>query len=496
MINRRNFFKVTPVLALSTVTTMSLGANHEMGISMHSVTSIKELIDIDITLLDTIVVKGYHKINDGGGGVFYWDAHSSEIADDGIFFKSITLEHGRWVRIFDSSIDPRWFGAKLDGITNDTKAINTAIVTASKLRYKLEFHGKKTLVDYFILLDNTRLIGNGITVVQASSGSLLKASTNLSISDLSILDIIFENKHHDNSSLMDFGFKDLKLNNVNIERCTFIQTGSSDNIICIGPYSKNLYINNCTFQGVKDFEWHENNNINAQSLIIQKNFSKADIFDNSTTINGCRFIDGGYGLRAYGKGLGLRNFIITNNYFEGQNIGGFMGYHGANYKVSNNTFFNITAPKRKNNDGAVCWLDESSYHRSESFNYILFENNTIKDCVGNAIYCESLPYGVITNNLITNIKKRNNDPYTILIGKKKYISNGGNGLLVTAGVHAQYINNKRVIQCEGNGVLIHFALGTTFKHGRVMGIIIKDNIIENIDCSGTETEKHKSNETF
>lgn len=46
----------------------------------------------------TALVLGYHAPNDGGGGLFYWDAGSTLTPDRGTIFRSLSSPTGRWLR--------------------------------------------------------------------------------------------------------------------------------------------------------------------------------------------------------------------------------------------------------------------------------------------------------------------------------------------------------------------------------------------------------------
>ncbi len=75
----------------------------------------------------TYLVRGYYAPGDGGGGFFRWN-QADATADNAGTVIAPALGAGRWNRIFDQSgrVDWHWFGAKVDGVTNDKNAVQAA----------------------------------------------------------------------------------------------------------------------------------------------------------------------------------------------------------------------------------------------------------------------------------------------------------------------------------------------------------------------------------
>ena len=74
-------------------------------------------------------VLGYYAKGDGGGGLFYWDAASAEADNGGTIIQATAVTTGRWKRVFSGAVNVKWFGAKGDGVTDDTSKIISALAS-------------------------------------------------------------------------------------------------------------------------------------------------------------------------------------------------------------------------------------------------------------------------------------------------------------------------------------------------------------------------------
>jgi hypothetical protein len=110
----------------------------------------------------------HHTTADGqGGGLFYWDSSSISTDNNGTIIKLTSVATGRYKRLYSGAINARWFGAVIDGSTNDATAI-----TAAALLGVVYIPSGTCLVDANLILVNG-LYGDGI------GQTILKHGTNV-----------------------------------------------------------------------------------------------------------------------------------------------------------------------------------------------------------------------------------------------------------------------------------------------------------------------------
>jgi hypothetical protein len=126
-----------------------------------TVTSISQLATASTT--GAVNVLNYHSGLEGGGGVFYWDATGNATEHNGgtvisplatfptdwnnqtqlatWFDGSVLGGTGVWRRQYDGAVNVKWFGAKGDGVADDTAAVLFAHTHANTIGVTVSYKG-------------------------------------------------------------------------------------------------------------------------------------------------------------------------------------------------------------------------------------------------------------------------------------------------------------------------------------------------------------------
>lgn len=127
---------------------------------------------------DVLLVKGYHEKGDEGYGTFIWDQNEDKVNHNGgtiidptkefpsdwndedlknKWFNETNSGNGCWKRLYTRSIDIKWFGAKENGITDDTLSINKA----ATILVKIASNSNQILIIKQLLEEIKKIDGSG-----------------------------------------------------------------------------------------------------------------------------------------------------------------------------------------------------------------------------------------------------------------------------------------------------------------------------------------------
>lgn len=129
MHERRNMLVLAALGALAV--RPARGQPEQVG-GIVSAATVRQLVDLpELRTPRVAMVAGYHREDDGGGGAFVWQPEAVDSEDGGLILGRGADRAGRWFRLHDGPISVRMFGARGDGKSDDTAAIQAAIDAAA-----------------------------------------------------------------------------------------------------------------------------------------------------------------------------------------------------------------------------------------------------------------------------------------------------------------------------------------------------------------------------
>ena len=109
-------------------------------------------------------ISGHTTEGDGGGGDFFWDSSSTATDNNGTIVKLADTTTGRFIRVDQTRISVRMFGAVGNGSTDDYTAIQAAINSISSVGGTIFFPVGDYLINTQLIVTTpgTQLVGDGI----------------------------------------------------------------------------------------------------------------------------------------------------------------------------------------------------------------------------------------------------------------------------------------------------------------------------------------------
>jgi len=120
----------------------------------------------------TVFLQGYTAQNDGAQGPFQWGAYATD--NGGTIITPTGQSVGSWYRIYEGGINPQWFGAKFDGVTDDHVANQAALILSSGKSFYIPSGVSLNSVELLYDMDTygpLEITGSGPTSILQSSGS-------------------------------------------------------------------------------------------------------------------------------------------------------------------------------------------------------------------------------------------------------------------------------------------------------------------------------------
>lgn len=207
------------LVVVNEATTSTVLSSQVANLQVSGVQSLLSILNSQYYDGISIHVINYHVGIEGGGGLFVWDATASKTLHNGgtiidptksfptdwtnqtqltTWFTANTTGYGVWKRKYDGAVNVKWFGAKGDGVTNDTKAMQSCIYSGIK---SIKLTAGNYIVDpnaFFldgVSFSGTSIDGAGIGVTTLTTSSLnatrgqvfrLRDCDNVVISNMSI----------------------------------------------------------------------------------------------------------------------------------------------------------------------------------------------------------------------------------------------------------------------------------------------------------------------
>lgn len=373
----------------------------------------QEMIE-DTGLINYMKVKtlGYYTINDGGGATYYiTNTPDNTKYQEYVNNLYITL-------IENTEINVHQFGAKGDGITDDTISIQNAIDNVNKYNKALYFNNNTYLISH-ITISNRKTIINGNKATLKS----INNNSNQSLIELNNDGVIYTNL---NNLFIDGNNENI--DGILITRNNFVDTQSNIN---------NINISNCKY-GLNitgDYSYSTIRELKINNVVCRS--CKIGLFANSMTdsyILNSTFADN----TDYGIYLDTTGSIKISNckcYFNGKNINTNLSLERIPASA-----FNITSDENPI-IGKNYYTREGTGSYQNPYIFTLFTGNT---------FASETDYYEITGDY----KNHGNGIYLknctgTSLNTVEIQDNAGDGIYCNGGTLFNFIN----ISCDGNGLI-------------------------------------------
>ena len=436
---------------------------------VYSVDNISDLLSLDCNDGECAYVKGYYSIDDGGAAFYA----ISSVA----FGFNHALNNGLYANIIiESVMRPEQFGAKGDGIADDTAAINDALAYAKNVKFENHYKVDTASADaYHVYIDvpsNRTLSGNGTIEVGANSydqyaifGMIVESATpktNITFDGLTIIGD--KSAHTGTTGEWGFGIAIYGANNITVRNCKIsncwgdgiyvgrygTDTNNPHDIKICGNVVDGCRRNNVSVVSCERILIDGNSLLNASGtspqggIDIEPDHNTTDLIDDAVISNNIVKDNAGYGINVaytdiHGTTFNTRNVKIIGNDISGascigsfiQNIVSGQGAANTNLVIANNIYHDLMFFIMC--EGVECLIDNNIFRNSATSSitsclrandglggHYVISNNLFENCWGLQHICR-------LNNcrldFINNVLSECDAPATLRFDGNAYIKN-------------------------------------------------------------------------
>ena len=343
-------------------------------------------------------------------------------------------------------ITPEMFGAKGDGVTDDTTAVNNAISAAAAQGTYVKFLPKTYIVNNLSLISNETLIGDN-TVLTTNENKTATLAPEWE-HDIYITGITFDNFSQ---------FNPKWFSRVTITNCKFINFTTQ---ALWFMWVKNLTIKNCTFDNIG----HDitNPSTYGKAIVVQGRTKGGETTKktNNILIEGCEFsrIYGGKAIKGDNE---VSNFRIVGNTFHDLTYGaiGFWNHscdENSYNIISDNKIYNMGTFEVAPNDTVGQTSAQGATAIYVTATTSLVDGERIVDNHHNVIVTRNTLQNLAENAIEGHIKEISFnviDTTGVIVGREK--GKGVGGIYVSAQTHNVHDNVVRNCLNGGRGIYAH-----------------------------------------